>query len=120
AEIHPSDAECAFELARCALEHGDLDLAEQTYRTLLLALHHARHDGDGAPSRAEVYLDLSEIAARRWDTERAEDLIESAFGAALESEVEARRLEKALLARGQPALLVRALEGRLSRAASPA
>ena len=102
-----------------ALEQGDLDRAEQTYRTLLLLLHNPTEPIVQAPSRAEVYLDLSDIANRRGDDSRAHDCIESAFEVALGSDDEARALERTLRSRGRSDLVVRALEHRLVHAREP-
>src|SRR5690606_9075760 len=59
-------------------------------------------------------LDLSEIAARKGNSVRAEEFIESAFEVALAHESEARALELALKERGRVDLLARALEARLN------
>lgn len=119
AEIHPEHPTILFELGRLAMEVGDLDRAEQTYRTLLLVLHHPTEPVAQAPSRAEVYLDLSDIAKRRGDDAHAHDFIESAFEVALSSDEEARALERTLRARERVDLVVRALENRLAHAKEP-
>ncbi|MBN1608277.1 MAG: tetratricopeptide repeat protein [Polyangiaceae bacterium] len=119
AEIHPEHPTILYELARLALEEGDLDRAEQTYRTLLLVLHNPTETDVQAPSRAEVYLDLSDIAKKRGDDSRAHDSIESAFEVTLGSDDEARALERTLRSRGRSDLVVRALENRLAHAREP-
>jgi tetratricopeptide (TPR) repeat protein len=119
AEIHPEHPTILHELAHLALATGDLDRAEQTYRTLLLVLHNPSETTVEAPSLAEVYLDLSDIAQKRGDESRAHDCIESAFEVALGSDDEARALERALRSRGRGDLVVRALENRLAHAREP-
>ncbi|HVW26643.1 MAG TPA: tetratricopeptide repeat protein [Polyangiaceae bacterium] len=117
-EIDPSDPEVLHDLARRALEQNELSLAESTYRALLLSLHRA--ESKDSPSRVEVYLDLSEVAARKNDAARAADYIESSFDVSLEGLEEALRLEKALAARGRHDLVARSVERRLRAAKDPA
>ncbi len=117
-EIEPSNPEMLYDLARRALEENELTIAESTYRALLLSLHRAE-PGEG-PSRVDVYLDLSEIAARRNDHARAAEYIESSFDVSLEGLEEALRLEKSLAARGRDDLVARSVERRLRAAKDPA
>ena len=119
AKIDPAHPEILYELSRLALEENQLARAEKTYRALLMVLRRADGGGRG-PGRAEVYLDLSEIMSRQGDAERAAEFVESAFGAALESENDARSLERALRAGERFELLARAIEGRLEIASEPA
>ena len=103
-------------LAQAALSAGQLDRSESTYRALLLVLRRTTDAEPDAPSRAEAFIDLSEIAAKREDSVRATEFIESAFEAALEDSREAARLERALRVRGRHELLARAIEARLDDA----
>ncbi|HEX4340393.1 MAG TPA: hypothetical protein VH062_31005 [Polyangiaceae bacterium] len=116
-EIDPSNPEMLYDLGRRALEENELGLAESTYRALLLSLH--RVEPGKGPSRVDVYLDLSEVAARRNDHARAADYIESSFDVSLEGLEEALRLEKALAARGRDDLVARSVERRLRAAKDP-
>ncbi|MES1178928.1 MAG: tetratricopeptide repeat protein [Myxococcales bacterium] len=100
-------------LARMALEQGQLDRAEKMYRSLLLVL--GRDESKEGPSKAEALIALSEISAKRGDSVRAGEFIESAFEAALESPADALSLESALRAQQRYDLLARALESRLAR-----
>lgn len=120
AKIDPAHPGILYELGRLALEEGQLTRAERTYRALLLVLRKPDEQAAEAPSRAEIYLDLSEIAAAQGESERATDLIESAFDAALESPRDAECLERALGKAGRHDLLVRAVENRLAAASDPA
>src|SRR5690606_5910029 len=63
----------------------------------------------------EVLFELSQIAARQGEVDRAKEILESAFELCAENVVEARRLEGALRMRGEHLGLARALESRLSR-----
>ncbi len=121
AEMQPAHPAILYDLGRAALSSGRLDLAESTYRALLLASHHSIDDAEGGPSgphRAEVLVELSEVAARKNDGARAIDLVDSAVDAALESGKDPRRFEGPLAARGRYELLARSVERRVERAAS--
>lgn len=120
AKIDPAHPGILYELGRLALEEGQLTRAERTYRALLLVLRKPDEQAQFAPSRAEIYLDLSEIAAQQGDAERASELVESAFDAALDSSRDAESLEGALRKKGRYELLVRAVETRLSSSSDPA
>ena len=121
AEMYPAHPAILYDLARSALSSGELDLAESTYRALLLALHHAMEDSaeDATarpPHRAEVFIELSEVAARKNDAARAAELVDSAVDAALESGEDPTRVEGPLRERERHALLARAIERRVERA----
>lgn len=114
AQGHPS---VLYDLGRVALQAGELDLSESTYRALLLALHHPVTGSTGdSIRRADVFLDLGEIALRKGDPCRAEDLIDSAFDDAAEDSRDLARLEKELAARGRHHLLAREEERRAESA----
>jgi golgin subfamily B member 1 len=112
-KIDPAHPGIMQMLARVALEHGQLDRAEKMYRSLLLVL--GRDDSKEGPSKAEALIALSEISAKRGDSVRAGEFIESAFEAALESPGDAIALESALRTQNRHDLLARALETRLAR-----
>ncbi len=117
AEMLPAHPGVLHDLARTALEAGQLDLTEATSRALLLALHHpADEQGVKLPHRAEVFLDLSEVAMRRNDTARALDLVDSAVEAAFETSEPPETFEPVLVARGRYELLARSIERRVERA----
>jgi len=65
-------------------------------------------------------FELSKIAGRQGEPDRAKEILESAFELSQESVVEARRLEGALRAADDHANLVRALEARIGRSGTPA
>jgi tetratricopeptide (TPR) repeat protein len=119
AEMLPAHPGVLHDLARTALEVGQLELAESTFRALLLALHHPTEDGaTKPPHRAEVFLDLAEIAVRRSDQPRAEDLVDSAVDALLETGEAPERFDAILASRGRGDLLARAIERRVERSSS--
>ena len=115
--IDPAHPEILNLQARLALEEGQLDRAARTYRALLMVVRRPKSDETQGPlgvSRAEVLLELSEIARRQGDAERSAEHLDSAFEAARESEGERERLLDALRERGRHEVLARALEGRLA------
>jgi tetratricopeptide (TPR) repeat protein len=120
AQIDPSRTDVLYELARLSLEQGRLAAAEQTYRALLLALRGPGVAENQGPTRAEVYLGLSEVARRQGNESAADDFVESAFEVALGDLPEGLGLERALRALGHDKLLVRAVESRLENATDPA
>lgn len=120
AQIDPTRTDILFRLAQLANAEGKLLDAEQTYRTLLLALRRPASQDDVSPSLSEVYLGLSEVAAKKGDTAQAADFVESAFDAARQSERDALRLEAALRAAGRSDLVRRAVQARLDMAPTAA
>ncbi len=111
--IDPAHPRILHLQARLSLDMGDYSRAERTYRALLLVL--GRHDDADAPSRAEALLDLSIIAAKNHDLQRASESIESAFEAGMESTHESLALERGLRNLGRFDLLGRALRERLEK-----
>jgi tetratricopeptide (TPR) repeat protein len=114
-EMNPTHRGILYDLARAALELEQLELAEKSYRALLLAVHRSTEDSASSPSRADIFVDLSEIALRRGDIARASDWVDSAFDEAVERGEDPQRLERGLRARGRNDLLARALERRVQR-----
>ncbi len=114
--IDPANPQILRSLAELSRDDGQLDRAERSYRALLVALPRAEDSEAGASIvRTEVLLELSAVAARQGEDDRAREILESALETAAKSDVEGRRLEDALRARGDPEALVRALEARLGR-----
>lgn len=111
--IDPAHPRILHMQARLSLEMEDYPRAERTYRALLLVL--GRQDDAEAPSRAEALLDLSTIANKNNDSQRALESIESAFEAGTESTTESLALERGLRSLGRYDLLARALRDRLDR-----
>ncbi|APR81973.1 DNA double-strand break repair Rad50 ATPase [Minicystis rosea] len=122
--IDPAHPRILLALARLSFEEGQLERAARTYRTLLLVVRRPRGDeadapGPDDPSRAEVLLELSEIARLRGEPDRAAEHLESAFEAARETDAERDRLLAALRTRARHDVLARALDARLAGAAGP-
>lgn len=120
--VDPQNPEILRTLAELARDDGQLDRAEKSYRALLVVLRRREDAGDApAVARSEVLLELSAIAERQDEGERAREILESALEAAARTDFEQQRLESALRARGDFETLVRVLEARLARAGeSPA
>ena len=119
--IDPANPEILRTLAELARDDGQLDRAERSYRALLTVLRRQEEIAEDAPiSRAEVMFELSKIAGRQGEPDRAKEILESAFELSQESVVEARRLERALRAANDHPNLVRALEARISGSGMPA
>ena len=119
--IDPANPEILRTLAELARDDGQLDRAERSYRALLTVLRRQEDIAEDAPiSRSEVMFELSKIAGRQGEPDRAKEILESAFELSTESVVEARRLEAALRAADDHGNLVRALEARITRSGTPA
>jgi tetratricopeptide (TPR) repeat protein len=114
--VDPQNPEILRTFAELARDDGQLERAEKSYRALLVVLRRSG-DGGGAAgfSRSEVLLELSAIAQRHGEVERASEILESALESATQSELEEDRLESALRARSDYVTLVRVLESRLAR-----
>src|SRR5262249_53480176 len=114
-KIDPANPEILRALAELARDDGQLERAERSYRALLAVV---RRQDDTNPSppvvRCEVLLELSTIAVRQGQAERGREILESALEIASESELEGRRLERALRDRGEFPTLVRTLEARIA------
>jgi tetratricopeptide (TPR) repeat protein len=116
--IDPTNADILGLHGKLAFELGVLTAAEQSYRSLLLL---AMHQGQGSPqgnlpALAVLYFRLAQIAERRGDRDRADELIASAFDAALNEEAQTRQLEQALIEARADDLLLKTLDNQLSRA----
>ena len=72
AELHPTDATILEALARMSFAAGDFEGAERSYRVLLLLLRSSSVEARAGICRTEVYVELSELATRRDEADRAE------------------------------------------------
>jgi tetratricopeptide (TPR) repeat protein len=114
--VDPQNPEILRTLAELARDDGQLDRAEKSYRALLVVLRRRDDAGESMSiARSEVLLELSAIAARRDEPERAREVLESSLEAATKSDFEQERLEAALRKRQDYDTLVRVLEARLAR-----
>jgi tetratricopeptide (TPR) repeat protein len=114
--IDPANAEILRALAELARDDGQLDRAERSYRALLTVLRRQDDPTDDSPvTRSEAMFELSRIALRQDEQDRAKEILESAFELAAENQVEARRLESSLRGAGDHMNLARALSSRLDR-----
>lgn len=94
AKRYPTDADVQRACAVSAALREDWDRAEQSYRALLLLLH---GNEPGELRRTSVYVALAAIKRRRHQAAEADELLESAFEAALGSVVELTALAQSLL-----------------------
>lgn len=101
-------------------DEGELERAERAYRALLLILSRRAREPGEASGASEVLLELYRIATKLGRTERASEVLASAFDAASDSDAESRIFERALVAAGEPELTLRALTTRLAHAPSAA
>ncbi|HVW30751.1 MAG TPA: tetratricopeptide repeat protein [Polyangiaceae bacterium] len=124
--IERSDPKILRLLGDVARQKGELEAAERAYRALLLIVRRQQpaapsEDAEEEPIAAsEVMYDLHQMAAEQGQTDRANDLLESAFETAASNNVEALRLERMLRASGQIDLVLRVLDTRLERITDPA
>ncbi|HEX4447042.1 MAG TPA: tetratricopeptide repeat protein, partial [Polyangiaceae bacterium] len=110
--VDPQNPEILRALAELARDDGQLDRAEKSYRALLVVLRRREDPKEGerdsaAIARSEVLLELSAIAERHGEGDRAKEILESAIEAGSTSDFEQERLEGALRARGDDETLVR-------------
>lgn len=108
----PGHAGILHDLAGAALEVGEVDLAEQTYRALLLALRRPA-EASVPTSAAEILLQLARIAMRRGSAARAANLADSALQSAIDAGDDPRPYERALREMGGHDLLVSTLTHQL-------
>jgi tetratricopeptide (TPR) repeat protein len=119
--VDPQNPEILRALAELARDDGQLDRAEKSYRALLVVLRRREDPREGgardaaAIARSEVLLELSAIADRHGERDRAKEILESAIEAGSASDFEQERLEAALRLRGDDETLVRVLEAKLAR-----
>lgn len=119
--IERSDPKILRLLGDVARQKGELDAAERAYRALLLIVRRQQPPAPDADreeepvAASEVMYDLHQMAVEQGQTDRANDLLESAFEAAASNNHEALHLERALRAAGQTDLVLRVLDTRLER-----
>jgi tetratricopeptide (TPR) repeat protein len=114
--VDPQNPEILRALAELARDDGQFDRAERSYRALLVVLRRRADAGEALSiARSEVMLELSAIATRQGEHERAKELLESAIEVAAKGDFEQERLEASLRARGDNEALVRVLEAKLTR-----
>ena len=107
-------------LGELALAAGQLERAERAYRTLLIIVRKPPTGVTPAIGASEVLYQLHRIALGLHQRDKAEELLESAVQTAVHSEAETARLKTLLIERGEPELLLRVLELRLSQVSSVA
>lgn len=106
AKIERTDPDILGLVGKLALEGGDLDKAEQAYRTLALV---AGRGAGGAGAESVILYELHGIAHRRGEQDKASELLASALEIAGRSPSEALRLDESLRRDGREQLLIEAL-----------
>jgi Tfp pilus assembly protein PilF len=92
--VDPQNPEILRTLAALARDDGQLDRAEKSYRALLVVLRRREEAGESlSVARSEVLLELSAIAARQGERDRAREILESALETATTGDFEQDRLE---------------------------
>ncbi len=99
---------------------GQLERAERAYRALLMVVRKPPPGAEPEIGASEVLYQLHSVAKGLGQTDKAAELLESAVQTAAQNDLETRRLKAMLLERGEPALLIRVLEQRLSQVRDPA
>ncbi|MBN2344724.1 MAG: tetratricopeptide repeat protein [Deltaproteobacteria bacterium] len=104
----------AKELAELARQKGDFELADRTYRSLLMTVRREQADTEEfIIGPAEILMELSFIAAEKEQTDKQLELEESALEALRANDAQAAAMEKRLIEKEAHDLLVRVLETRL-------
>lgn len=116
-KIERTDPAILMLLAQVARQKGQLDRAEQAYRTLLLLVSRrgqlTAEEADGV-GESTILFELYGISRDKGDVDRARDLLDSALEVATRDPAEATLLEEALRSSGQSDLLLHALDQRLA------
>lgn len=121
-KIERTDPAILMLLAQVARQRGQLDRAEQAYRTLLLIVSRrvpqpqtqSSEEESDAVGESTILFELYGIARDKSDADRARDLLDSALEVATREPREAALLEEALRSAGQSDLLLTALDQRLA------
>ncbi len=119
AKIERMDPGILMLLAELAQERGELDRAEQAYRTLALVASRksaSSQDEGELVGEAAILFELYQIAQVRENEEQSKELLSSALEVAMRSSEEAIRLEERLRAVGKVGLLLEAIEQQLESA----
>ncbi|MBT8494872.1 MAG: tetratricopeptide repeat protein [Deltaproteobacteria bacterium] len=100
-------------VAALAMDSGKPEKAEKSLQSLLLVVRR-KPPGDelDAVGESEVLYELHRIARER-DDDKADELLDAALEAAVQSDAEVARLESTLLGYGEHDIALRALEARL-------
>jgi tetratricopeptide (TPR) repeat protein len=108
------------ELGELSQTAGQLDRAERAYRALLMIVRKPQPGVEMEIGASEVFYRLHSIAAEQKQAEKASELLESAVQTAAQSEAETLKLRALLMRKGEPQLLLRVLELRLTQVSDAA
>ncbi|MCK9523075.1 MAG: hypothetical protein M0R76_08525 [Proteobacteria bacterium] len=108
-------------LAELAREKGDLEVADRSYRSLLLMARRepAASQGTADIGPAAILFELAWIAEDRGQEDKVADLVESALEALANDDAQAEGVQAKLKQRGDWAQLVRVLQTRLAHLDRP-
>ncbi|HEX8792350.1 MAG TPA: hypothetical protein VF765_15455 [Polyangiaceae bacterium] len=110
----PRHAAILHDLARAAVDLGEVDVAEQAYRALLIAMRRPA-EAPVAASPAQILLELARLALRRGHASRAANVADSALQSALDAGEDPRPFERALREMDRHDLLVSTLMHHVER-----
>jgi len=116
AKIERNDPGILMLVGRLARQKGQLERAEQAYRTLLLIVSRGAEQPDPEEERvgeSSILFELYRLAEEEGQPDRARELLGSALEIATRDPEEALRLESELTAAGKADLLLQALDDRL-------
>jgi len=113
-KMDASNATILKTLAELATEAGQLDRAERALRTLLVTARRETEPDNLPIGPTEVLFELSRIATRREEHDKANELFESVLEGLPQHDLEAAPIQDKLAARGEHDLLKRVLDHRLS------
>lgn len=121
AKIERTDAQILMLVGQLAREKGQLEKAEQAYRTLALIASRktpskAEDEGETVGESA-ILFELYRISVERGDEKQSRELLDSALEVATRDADEALRLADSLRASGQEELLLNALQQSLDSGA---
>ncbi len=119
-EIDNSNLAYLEQLGHVARTHGELELAERSFRTLLLLVRRQTESdraGSGRPhvTVAQVHYHLAGVAEARGDAAKADEMFESASDAAAHSQEDALGFSDALVRAGQETQALEVLRRRIER-----
>lgn len=119
-KMDPGHVSALHMLAGLYQEQGDLERAERSYRSLLMLVRRQKPGEKQAVGQSEVFHALSTIADARGQKAQADEFLESAMEAAMQTDADASRFQALLKTQGRVELMMRLLQARLKLATDPA
>jgi tetratricopeptide (TPR) repeat protein len=119
AKIDSNNAGVLETLAKLAKEKNDLDLADKTYRSLLMIARRRQDNRKLSTGPSIILLELSDIAQLKGQKEKAAELAESALDALSADDSQAEGIKQKLAQDENWELWLKVLKVRLSYLTSP-